>query len=144
MRQLKQFMRNRKKQMLACDCWCYTLKCWRESTCVCNDDSLNSGNSTPSEPITSFIVEKVGDDDSTTYTSSKKVDWSIEESYVLTLNYNEEDELVSATITDWVTEKEVQNLENALWLASSAEEGLADNSKTEAAFDQFKDFYNSL
>lgn len=44
MRQLKQFLRKRKAEMLACgDCECRTLKCWREATCECTNDNIEPG-----------------------------------------------------------------------------------------------------
>ena len=55
MRQLKNFLRHRKAQMLACDCGCRTLKCWRENACDC----AGWGDSpTPPTPGFTYTLEK--------------------------------------------------------------------------------------
>lgn len=59
MRQLKQFLRKRKAEMLACgDCECRTLKCWREATCDC----VKEPEPTPPTPTTYTVTITVNDD----------------------------------------------------------------------------------
>jgi len=142
MRQLKQFMRNRKKQMLACDCWCYTLKCWRESTCDCED----WWTPVPPEPVISYSLSKVEDAKVINYISTKIEDGVETESYRLRLVYDDNDDLESASITNLETDKPISTLQDAIDLASEAESAitLATQDAYEWVFETYKDFYNSL
>lgn len=72
-RQLKQFFRNRKKEMLACwDCECRTLHCRREANCICDEWD------TPPAPIP---VESLSD------LSTENVYVSVGQTTTVTLNY---------------------------------------------------------
>ena len=146
MRALKNFLKLKKGYCERQACRCLTINMRRDyeslpEVCWCWGN--NSNSITPVSVVT-YTIEKEAESNSTLYTVSMKTNWELTESYTLTLNYNDQDELDTAVITNWKTEKNIQNSENALWLALYAEEGLIDNSKTETAFEQFKEFYNSL
>jgi hypothetical protein len=142
MRQLKQYLRKRKAQMLACECGCRTLKCWRESTCDCED----WGTPVPPEPVISYSLSKVEDVKLINYTSTKLEDGIGVESYRLHLVYDDNDDLESASITNWEIDKAISTLQDALDLASEAESALtlATQVAYEWVFEIYKTFYSSL
>lgn len=142
MRQLKNFLRHRKAQMLACECGCRTLKCWRENTCDCED----WGTPVPPEPVISYSLSKVEDVKLINYTSTKLEDGIGVESYRLHLVYDDNDDLESASITNWETDKAISTLQDALDLAAEAESALtlATQVAYEWVFETYKTFYSSL
>ena len=123
------------------DC-CVLLKCWRENTCDCED----WGTPVPPEPVISYSLSKVEDVKLINYTSTKLEDWIGVESYRLHLVYDDNDDLESASITNWETDKPISTLQDAIDLAAEAESALtlATQVAYEWVFEIYKTFYSSL
>ena len=111
MRQLKNFLRHRKAQMLACDCGCRTLKCWRESACDC----AGWGDSpTPPTPGFTYTFNKTTTRWRTDlYTAEKFVtgeDVPVG-SYTLSVKYGDSElEYDVVKIGDWTDWKELPDI----------------------------------
>lgn len=89
-RQLKQFLRKRKAEMLACgDCECRTLKCRREATCECVNGDTNP-EPTP-EPTTPTIEFENHEPDATNISIVEMSDWGVTLSWQDNFNYSGED-----------------------------------------------------
>ena len=84
MRQLKQFLRKRKADMLWCgDCECRTLKCWREANCIC-DDNASPVPPTPT-PTTYTVTITANDSDMGSVDTRELI---VEEGTSITTNNN--------------------------------------------------------
>ena len=142
MRQLKNFLRKKKNMWNCNDDCCVLLKCWRESTCDCED----WGTPVPPEPVISYSLSKVEDVKLINYTSTKLEDGVETESYRLHLVYDDNDDLESASITNWETDKPISTLQDAIDLAAEAESAitLATQDAYEWVFETYETFYNSL
>lgn len=83
MRQLKQFLRNRKKEMLACGpCQCRTLSCWRyaNENCGCWDATIWDMRSYAENWFaTSELMQNVTDPDTVQANANTIIEWAGEE-----------------------------------------------------------------
>ena len=83
MRQLKQYLRNRKKEMLACGpCECRTLSCWRyaNENCGCWDATIGDMRSYAENWFsTSELMSNVSDPDTVLANAETIIDWAWEE-----------------------------------------------------------------
>lgn len=83
MRQLKTYMRNRKKEMLACGpCECRTLQCWRHANenCGCGDATIWDMRTYAIDWFTtSELMQNVTDPDTVLENAETIIDWAWEE-----------------------------------------------------------------
>ena len=145
-RLVKEWMKA-KKWICSSDCECLTITGWK---CYAEEHLCNCGWGSapvppvPPTPVVTYTVAKEEGTLQTTYTASKLEDNVVVEVYQLDLTYNDQSELEEAAISNWENPKTITTLSDAVTLAESAEEAIADTEKTETAFNDFKTFYNSL
>lgn len=122
---------------------CVCLHYWRcqKGNCSCSNEEP-----TPPEPIITYSLWKVEETKLINYTSTKLEDWVWTESYRLHLVYDDNDDLESASITNWETDKPISTLQDAIDLAAEAESAitLATQDAYEWVFENYKTFYSSL
>jgi len=137
-----------KKGICSSDCECLTITWWRcyaeEHLCNCGD--WGSTPPVPPVPVITYSLSKVEDTKLINYTSTKLEDWVWTESYRLHLVYDDNDDLESASITNWETDKPISTLQDAIDLAAEAESAItsATQDAYEWVFETYKEFYNSL
>ena len=140
-RQLKNFMKARKRGW----CKCLAISRWRcGDYCWCVNECWDI-TPTP-EPVITYSLWKVEDAKVINYTSTKLEDWVSTESYRLHLVYDDNDDLESASITNWETDKPISTLQDAIDLAAEAESAitLATQDAYEWVFENYKTFYSNL
>jgi len=103
MRSLKTFLRNKKNR---CCEWnkCVLVWMWRDFQSYpefCNCGDWGSTPPVPPVPVITYSLSKVEDTKLINYTSTKLEDWVWTESYRLHLVYDDNDDLESASITNW-------------------------------------------
>lgn len=144
-RQLKNFLKAKKRGR----CKCLTLNMWRCGEfcwCVNECGDVTPTPVPPTPPEITYSLSKVEDTKLINYTSTKLEDGVETESYRLHLVYDDNDDLESASITDWETDKPITTLQDAIDLAAEAESAitLATQVAYEWVFTTFEEFYNSL
>lgn len=112
----------------------------------CNCGDWGNTPPVPPVPVITYSLSKVEDTKLINYTSTKLEDWVWTESYRLHLVYDDNDDLESASITNWETDKPISTLQDAIDLAAEAESAItsATQDAYEWVFETYKEFYNSL
>lgn len=146
MRQIKTYMRNRKKDMLACgDCVCRTMKCWREANANCNCGGEWSEPTPPTPPIPVITYEFVAwwEWANLTYTWYQYEDDVVVDAYILAITLNQQEEIDAATISQ-AEEKVIEDMADATELYMYAQAVIDWTADAEVIFNNYKAYYNSL